>query len=123
VVSSTFVIDVQSKLEPDSAERSEAYLREILLILNQSISPNEDPAAPPAQLKAVDNFLDACMSFNMKKPNRSSQMISNLSRSPSAPTSRNRQRKVTAGCGERRFPRGAKLECVSNTGESLSGLD
>ena len=47
---SAFVIDVQSKLEPDSAERSEAYLRAIFLILDQSISPNEDPAAPPAQL-------------------------------------------------------------------------
>jgi len=48
VVSSAFVIDVQSKLRPDSSERSEAYLRAILLSLNRSIIPNEDPAAPPA---------------------------------------------------------------------------
>jgi hypothetical protein len=47
-VSSAFVIDVQSKLEPDSGERSEAYLRAILLSLNRSISPDEVPAAPPA---------------------------------------------------------------------------
>ena len=46
-VSSAFVIDIQSKLEPDSSERSEAYLRAILLSLNRSIVPDEDPAAPP----------------------------------------------------------------------------
>ena len=91
-------------LEPDSAERSEAYLQTILLIPNQSISPNEDPAAPPAQLKAIKKFLDSWMSLDMGGPNRSSQMISNFSRSPSAPTSRNRRRKVTCGCGESRFP-------------------
>jgi len=47
-VSSAFVIDVQSKLEPDSSRWSEAYLRAILLSLNRPIAPNEDPAAPPA---------------------------------------------------------------------------
>ena len=46
-VSSAFVIDVQSKLEPDSGERSEAYLRAILLSINQSVSPGEVPAPPP----------------------------------------------------------------------------
>ena len=45
-VSSAFVIDVQSKLESDPTERSEAYLRAILLSLNRFISPDEDPAAP-----------------------------------------------------------------------------
>ena len=47
-VSSAFVIDIQSKLEPDPAGRSEAYLRAILLTLNRSVSPDENPAAPPA---------------------------------------------------------------------------
>ena len=47
-VSSVFVLDVQSKLEPDSSKRSEAYLRAILLSLNRSVAPNEHPAAPPA---------------------------------------------------------------------------
>ena len=47
-VSSAFVIDVQSRLQPDPTERSEAYLRAILLSLNRSVSPGEDPAAPPA---------------------------------------------------------------------------
>jgi len=46
VVSSAFVIDVQLKFQPDSGERSEAYLRTILLSLNQSISPDEDPVPP-----------------------------------------------------------------------------
>jgi hypothetical protein len=47
-VSAGFVLDVQSKLQPDASERSEAYLRAILLSLNRSVAPNEDPAAPPA---------------------------------------------------------------------------
>ena len=47
-MSSAFVIDVQSKLEPDPGERSEAYLRAILLSLNRSIAPDEYPTAPPA---------------------------------------------------------------------------
>jgi len=47
-VSSAFVIDVQSKLQPDPSERSEAYLRAILLSLNRSIASDEDPATPPA---------------------------------------------------------------------------
>ena len=46
-VSSAFVIDIQSKLESDPTERSEAYLRAILLTLNRSIVPNEVPAPPP----------------------------------------------------------------------------
>jgi len=45
-VSSVFVLDVQSKLEPSSSQRSEAYLRAILLSLNRSIAPDEHPAAP-----------------------------------------------------------------------------
>jgi hypothetical protein len=47
-VSSAFVIDVQSNLQPDATERSEAYLRAILLSLNRSIVPGEIPTAPPA---------------------------------------------------------------------------
>ena len=47
-VSSAFVIVVQSRLEPDPSERSEAYLRAIFLSLNRSTAPDEHPAAPPA---------------------------------------------------------------------------
>ena len=46
-VSSAFVVDIQSKLESDPSERSEAYLRAILLTLNRSIVPDEDPSPPP----------------------------------------------------------------------------
>ena len=47
-VSSAFVVEVRSKLEPDSGERSEAYVRAPLLGLNQSIAPDEHPAVPPS---------------------------------------------------------------------------
>jgi hypothetical protein len=46
-VSSAFVIDVQSNLQPDSGQRSEAYLRALLLSPNQPTAPGEVPAAPP----------------------------------------------------------------------------
>jgi len=42
-VSSAFVINIQSKLQPNSGEQSEAYLRTILLNINQSIAPDETP--------------------------------------------------------------------------------
>lgn len=48
-VSSAFVIDVHSKLQPDPNEQSAALLRAILLTLNQSAIPNETPAVPPVQ--------------------------------------------------------------------------
>ena len=48
-VSSAFVIDVQSKLQPDPNEQSAALLRAILLTLNQSAIPGENPSAPPIQ--------------------------------------------------------------------------
>ena len=47
-VSSAFVVDVQSNLQPDPNEQSEAYLRAILLSLNPSIVPDEKPSVPPA---------------------------------------------------------------------------
>ena len=47
-VTSAFIVYVQPQLKPDSGDRSEAYLRAILLTLNPSISPHEDPSAPPA---------------------------------------------------------------------------
>ena len=47
-VSSAFVIDVQSNLQPDPNEQSQAYLRAILLSLNPSIAPDENLSVPPA---------------------------------------------------------------------------
>ena len=46
-VSSAFVIAVQSKLEPDTSARSEAYLRAILISLDRSVAPGEALATPP----------------------------------------------------------------------------
>ena len=46
-VSSAFVLDVQSKLEPDSNKQSAALLRTILLTLNRSAIPGENPTIPP----------------------------------------------------------------------------
>ena len=48
-VSSTFVTNVQPKLQPDPNEQSAALLRAILLTLNQSAIPGETPTVPPAQ--------------------------------------------------------------------------
>ena len=48
-VSSAFVIDVYSKLQPDPSDQSVALLRAILLTLNHSAIPNESPAIPPVQ--------------------------------------------------------------------------
>ena len=46
-VSSAFVIDVHSKLQPDPNDQSAALLRAILLTLNQSAIPGETPTVPP----------------------------------------------------------------------------
>ena len=48
-VSSAFVIDIHSKLEPDPNEQSAAILRAILFTLNQSAIPGETLTIPPAQ--------------------------------------------------------------------------
>ena len=48
-VSSAFVIDVHSQLQPDPNEQSAALLRIILLTLNQSAIPGETPVVPPVQ--------------------------------------------------------------------------
>jgi hypothetical protein len=48
-VSSAFVIDVHSNLKPDPSEQSAALLRVILLTLNQSAIPGENPTIPPVQ--------------------------------------------------------------------------
>ena len=48
-VSSAFVIDVQSNLAPNPNEQSAILLRAILLTLDQSAIPGEDPAVPATQ--------------------------------------------------------------------------
>ena len=46
-VSSAFVIDTQSKLEPDPNQQSADLLRAILFTLNQSVLPAETVSVPP----------------------------------------------------------------------------
>ena len=48
-ISSAFVIDIHSKLQPDPNDQTAALLRAILLTLNQSAIPNEIPTVPPTQ--------------------------------------------------------------------------
>ncbi|KAF9647862.1 hypothetical protein BDM02DRAFT_3097359, partial [Thelephora ganbajun] len=47
-VSSSFVVNIQTKLEPDPNDMTVAYLRAILLTLNHSAIPGEFPAPPTA---------------------------------------------------------------------------
>ncbi|KAF9779229.1 hypothetical protein BJ322DRAFT_1013612, partial [Thelephora terrestris] len=47
-VSSAFVIDIYSKLQPDPNDQTVALLRAILLTLNSSAIPNEVPTVPTA---------------------------------------------------------------------------
>ena len=58
-VSSAFVIDIQSKLEPDSNEQSAALLRAILFTLNQSALPAETVAVPPLHEDAPSAIVTA----------------------------------------------------------------
>ena len=48
-MSSAFVIDVHSNLQPDPNQQSAALLRAILLTLNQSAIPGQTPTVPPIQ--------------------------------------------------------------------------
>ena len=70
-VSSSFVIDVQTKLESDPNDLTAAYLRAILLTLNNSAIPGELPTPPapwsgPAQeIVVVTNLLYASLSLSL----------------------------------------------------------
>ena len=70
-VSSSFVIDVQTKLEPDPNDTTAAYLRAILLTLNNSAVLGELPAPPtpwsgPAQeIVVVTNLLYASLLISL----------------------------------------------------------
>ena len=58
-VSSAFVIDIHSQLQPDPNEQSIALLRAILLTLNQSAIPGETSAVPPIQDKPPSEIVTA----------------------------------------------------------------
>jgi hypothetical protein len=73
VLRSQFLVrnDIQSKLEPNSSERSESYPRAILPSLIQSIAPNGDPATPPeengppAEIVSTSNLFYASLSMSL----------------------------------------------------------
>ena len=63
-VSSAFVIDVHSNLQPDPNEQSAALLRAILLTLNQSAIPGETPTVPPIQEDPASEIVTAtCLMY------------------------------------------------------------
>jgi hypothetical protein len=70
-VSTAFVIDVQTNLQPDPSDTTAAYLRAILLTLNQSAILGELPAPPtawsgPAQeIVVVTNLLYASLIISL----------------------------------------------------------
>jgi len=66
-VSSAFIIDVQSKLEPDPNETTAAYMQILIHAVNGSLFPNADPNAitqwtgPPSGIVAVQSLLYASL--------------------------------------------------------------
>jgi len=75
-----------------------------------------DLDATTPQLKAVKKFLDAWMSLDMKE---AGLVLSNGFQFESLPECTDLPKQTKSGCGERRFPRRAKLECVSNAWEPI----
>ena len=63
-VSSAFVIDINSNLQPDPNQESATLLRAILLTLNQSAIPGETPAVPPTQEDPPSEIITAaCLMY------------------------------------------------------------
>ena len=69
-VSSAFVIDVQSKLEPDPNEMTAAYMRILIHTLNNSLFPDADPSSvawtgPPPEIVTVQSLLYASLTTSL----------------------------------------------------------
>ena len=62
-VSSAFVIDVHSNLQPDPNEQSVALLRAILLTLNQSAIPGETPTVPSQKDPSSEIVTVTCLMY------------------------------------------------------------
>ena len=63
-VSSAFVINVHSNLQPDPNEQSAALLHAILLTLNQSAIPGDSPTVPPVQAgPASETVTTSCLMY------------------------------------------------------------
>ena len=69
-VSSAFIVDVQSKLEPDPNEMTAAYMRSLIPAVNASIFPDADPSSitwtgPPAEIIAIQALLYASLATSL----------------------------------------------------------
>ena len=69
-VSSAFIIDVQSKLEPDPNEMTAAYMRILIHTMNNSLFPDADPSSttwtgPPPEIVTVQSLLYASLTTSL----------------------------------------------------------
>ena len=69
-VSSAFIIDVQSKLEPDPNEMTAAYMRILIHTMNNSLFPDADPTSatwtgPPPAIVTVQSLLYASLTTSL----------------------------------------------------------
>ncbi|KAF9649283.1 hypothetical protein BDM02DRAFT_1937572 [Thelephora ganbajun] len=69
-VSSAFIIDVQSKLEPSSNDLTAAYLRILIHTMNNSLFPDEDLSSitwtgPPPDIVTVQSLLYASLATSL----------------------------------------------------------
>jgi len=69
-VSSAFIIDVQSKLEPDPNDLTAAYMRILIHNVNNSLFPDADPnhttwTNPPSEIVTVQSLLYASLATSL----------------------------------------------------------
>ena len=69
-VSSAFIIDVQSKLEPDPNDMTAAYMRILIHTMNNSLFPDADPGSgtwtgPPPEIVTVQSLLYASLTTSL----------------------------------------------------------
>ena len=69
-VSSAFIIDVQSKLEPDPNEMTAAYMRILIHTMNNSLFPDTNPSStiwtgPPPEIVTVQSLLYASLATSL----------------------------------------------------------
>jgi len=69
-VSSAFIIDVQSKLEPDPNDMTAAYMRILIHTMNNTLFPDADPNSttwigPPPEIVTVQSLLYASLATSL----------------------------------------------------------
>ena len=70
LVSSGFIVDVQSKLEPDPNETTATYTRILIHPVNASLFPDADPGSitctgPPAEIITIQSLLYASLATSL----------------------------------------------------------